>query len=429
MINPCAEIGMYPIEIETGLSGWQGCNLSTLNCGSIKDEEDFYERCKAAAIIGTLQAGFTELAYLGTISENIFKQESLIGVSMTGTMEKFEIVLNPNIQQKGAEIVKETNKWLAEKIGIKQAARTTCLKPEGTTSCLLGTSSGIHPHHAKRYLRRVQNNTTEKPYQFFKLYNFQATEKSVWASGNTDENIIFPIEVADGAKTKNQLPAIDMLKIVKSTQENWVSSGKNLDLCSKTWLSHNVSNTILVMPEEWEEVTKFIYDNRLYFTGISIISASGDKDYPQAPFTAVYTSREIVKEYGDAALWCSGLIELALDSFDNLWQACDAIFTVNYIKDQQKKILTLENLEAIKESTHRLLQQEKWTRKFIKYANKYFEGDFKRLSYCLKDVFNWKLYCDLINSFSPVDYTAMSENEDNTKLEQVISCAGGACLV
>ena len=149
-VNPCVEIGMYPVDIETGESGWQGCNLSTINCASIVDEDDYYERCRAASILGTLQAGFSEFKYLGEASERIFSRESLLGVSMTGTMEKFEIVLNPAMQKKGAKIVNQTNEKLAKKIGINPAARTTCLKPEGSSSCMLGTSSGIHPHHAKR---------------------------------------------------------------------------------------------------------------------------------------------------------------------------------------------------------------------------------------------------------------------------------------
>lgn len=431
LINPCAEIGMYPVDIETGLSGWQTCNLSTINCGSIKDEEDFYDRCKQAAVIGTLQAGFDSLSYLGEVSEKIIKREALIGVSMTGTMENYNIVLNPEVQRKGAEIVKETNKKIAALIGINQAARTTCLKPEGTTSCLLGTSSGIHPHHAKRYLRRVQNNLLEIPYQFFKKFNGKCTEKSVWSANNTDENIIFPIEVADGAKLKNQLPAVDMLKIVKSTQENWVIPGKNQELCTKPWLNHNVSNTIMVFPEEWDVVTEFIYENREYFTGISLISASGDKDYPQIPFTAVYTSREIVKEYGEAALWCSGLIEGALEVFGDLWKACDAVLT-GAEKYEADKIVQLDNYKTLKQKrieSAKLEEQLNWIIKFNKYANKYFQKDIKKLTYCLKDVYNWKLYCDLIDSFNPVNYTEMTEYEDNTKPEQEISCAGGACTI
>lgn len=409
--NPCVEVGMWPVDEESGKSGWQGCNLSTINCSSVADEDDFYERCKAAAIIGTLQAGFTKLDYLGEISQKIFEREALLGVSLTGIMEKHDLVLTEKVLKQGAKIAVETNKEISKKIGINQAARVTCLKPEGTSSSMLGTSSGIHPHHAKRYIRHVQANILEAPYQHFKKVNPQACERSSWSANNTDEVIKFPVEVPDGAKLKNQLPAVEMLSIVKDTQKNWVYSGKNRSLCTQEYLSHNVSNTVTVKPDEWDDVTKYIYDNRKYFAGISLIPQSGDKDYPQAPFTTVYTSREIVKEYGDAALWCSGLIELGLNAFgNNLWAACDYV-SLNQAKDQDEE------------------DKLKFVTKMKNFAGKYFDGDTRRLTYCMKDVYNWKLYCDLYNTFKKVDYTQLLETEDNTTGIEEISCAGGACLI
>ena len=409
--NPCVEVGMWPVDEKTGKSGWQGCNLSTINCSSVVDEEDFYERCKAAAIIGTLQAGFTDLEYLGDITNSIFEREALLGVSLTGIMEKHDLVLTEKVLKKGAKIAVETNKELAKIIDINQAARVTCLKPEGTSSSMLGTSSGIHPHHAKRYIRHVQANILEAPYQHFKSYNPLACEKSSWSANDTDEVVKFPIEVPDGSKLKNQLPAVEMLGVVKDAQKNWVHSGKNRSLCTQDFLSHNVSNTVTVQPDEWEDVTKFIYNNRKFFAGISLIPQSGDKDYPQAPFTTVYTSREIVKEYGDAGLWCSGLIELGLNAFNNnLWAACD--------------YMTL-NQETEKDGDDKKL----FSIKMRRFAKKYFNEDIKRLTYCMKDVYNWKIYTDLFDSFSKVDYTQLLETEDNTTGIEEISCAGGACLI
>jgi ribonucleoside-diphosphate reductase alpha chain len=411
VFNPCVEISLYPVNEKNGKSGFQGCNLSTINCSSIDNEEDFYERCKAAALIGTLQAGFTKLEYLGKDSEAIFEREALLGVSMTGIMEKHELILTEKVLKNGAKIAVDTNKVFAKKIQINQAARVTCLKPEGTSSSMLGTSSGIHPHHAKRYIRHVQANILEAPFQHFKKHNPQACEKSSWSANNTDEVIKFPIEVPDGAKLKNQLPAVEMLSIVKDTQKNWVQSGKNRSLCTQEYLSHNVSNTVTVKPDEWDDVTRYIYDNRKYFAGISLIPQSGDKDYPQAPFTTVYTSREIVKEYGDAALWCSGLIELGLNAFNNnLWAACDYV-----------------GLNQVKENDNE--NKLKFITKMKNFAGKYFEGDVKRLTYCMKDVYNWKIYCDLFDSFKKIDYTQLSETEDNTVGIEEISCAGGACLL
>lgn len=416
--NPCVEISFYCYDKDMN-SGWQFCNLSTINCGKIKTEDDFFEASKAAAIIGTLQAGFSDFPYLGKVSENITKREALLGVSMTGIMDQHKICLDPQLQQKAAEIIKQVNKIIANKININQAARTTCVKPEGTTSCLLGTGSGIHPHLSKRYLRRVQTNSLEAVFQYFKLFNAHATEISVWSANKTDEVISFPIEVEDGAKTRNQISALELLEIVKNTQINWVHSGRNKELCSQPWLQNNVSNTITVKPEEWDEVTKYIYDNKEFFCGISLLPESGDKDYPQAPFASVHSASEIIKEYGEGSLWCSGLIELCLQSFNDLWVACSSILDDNFT----------EKLEINKTKKELKLAADKidcWDRS-RKFASKYFDNDLKRLCYCLKDVYLWKEYCDLKTNFQHVDYTFMVEEEDNTKFEAEASCSGGKC--
>ena len=410
IVNPCVEIGMWPVDEKTGESGWQACNLSTINCAKIKSEEDFLEACKAASIIGTLQAGFAAFSYLGKTSENIVKREALLGVSMTGIMEQHEICLSPEVQKAGAKTVKDENKRIAKIIGINQAARTTCIKPEGTSSCVLGTSSGIHPHHAKRYIRRVQANKLEPIYNYFKEVNPRACEESVWSNNDSDDVVAFCIEVPAGAKTKNQVGAIDLLTHVKSTQQSWVITGTNKKLCTQPWLVHNVSNTINVKPDEWEEVEKFIYKNRKFFCGISLLPITGDKDYPQAPFTAIYLPTEQVRHYGDASLFVSGLIEVALNLWeDNLWAACDSLLGVGgKIKGNGKK---------------------EWSDRCARFAERYFEGDLRKLTYCMKDVYNWKEWVDLKREYTPVDYTEVVEEENNVKPEQEWACAGGKCDV
>ena len=408
IVNPCVEIGMWPVDETTGKSGWQACNLSTINCAKIKTEEDFLEACKAASIIGSLQAGFASFPYLGETSENIVKREALLGVSMTGIMEQHEICLSPEVQKAGAKIVKDENKRITKIIGINQAARTTCIKPEGTSSCVLGTSSGIHPHHAKRYIRRVQANKMEPIYNYFREINPRACEESVWSNNDSDDVVAFCIEVPAGAKTKNQVGAIDLLSHVKSTQQSWVIPGTNKKLCTQPWLVHNVSNTINVKPDEWEEVEKFIYKNRKFFCGISLLPITGDKDYPQAPFTAIYLPTEQVRHYGDASLFVSGLIEVALNLWeDNLWAACDSLLGVGAkIKGNGKK---------------------EWSDRCKKFAEKYFEGDLRKLTYCMKDVYNWKEWVDLNREYTSVDYTTVIEEENNVKPEQEWACAGGKC--
>ena len=410
VVNPCVEIGLYPIDDETGETGWQACNLSTINCAKIKTKKEFLESCRAASIIGTLQAGFTSMPYLGEITEKILKREALLGVSMTGIMEQHKICLDPDIQKEGAREVKKANKEIAKIIGINQAARATCIKPEGTASCILGTSSGIHPHHAKRYIRRLQANKMENIYQHFRKTNPRACEESVWSANDSDDVISFCIEVPDGSKLKNKISAIGLLNYVKSTQQNWVMVGKTDSLCVQPYLQHNVSNTINVKPEEWDEVEKFIYKNRRYFCGVSLLPVSGDKDYPQAPFTTIYLPSEMVSHYGDGAVFVSGLIEVALNLWeDNLWAACDALLGLGQkVKGNGKK---------------------DWADRCQRFADKYMDGDIKSLTYCMKDVYNWKEWVDVKRSYSSVDYTECIEEEDNVVPEHEIACAGGKCEI
>ena len=410
LVNPCVEIGMWPVDETTGKSGWQACNLSTINCAKIKTEEDFYDACRAASVIGTLQAGFNSFEYLGEASENIIKRESLLGVSMTGIMEQHDICLDPEVQKYGADVVKKTNKELAKMIGVNQAARTTCIKPEGTSSCILGTSSGIHPHHAKRYIRRVQANKLEPIYNYFKEKNPRACEESVWSNNDSDDVVAFCVEVPAGSKTKNKVDALELLEYVKSTQKSWVIPGTNKNLCTQPWLVHNVSNTINVKENEWDEVESYIYKNRKFFCGISLLPITGDKDYPQAPFTTIHLPSEQVSYYGDASLFVSGLIEVALNLWeDNLWSACDSLLGIGEkVKGNGKK---------------------EWADRCKKFADRYFEGDLRRLTYCMKDVYNWKEWVDLNREYVAVDYTNVIEEQNNVKPEQEWACSGGVCEV
>lgn len=408
IVNPCVEIGMWPVDEETGKTGWQACNLSTINCAKVNTKKEFYEACASASIIGTLQAGFASFPYLGEVSERIISREALLGVSMTGIMEQHEICLDPEVQKKGAEIVKETNARIAKLIGVNQAARTTCVKPEGTSSCILGTSSGIHPHHAKRYIRRVQANKMEPIYQYFRTINPRACEESVWSNNDSDDVVSFCVEVPDGAKIKNQVDAIALLDYVKSTQRSWVMNGKNSKQCTQPWLTHNVSNTINVMPDEWDDVTDFIYKNRKYFCGVSLLPIAGDKDYAQAPFTTVYLPSEQIQHHGDAAMFVSGLIEIGLSLYeDNLWAACDSLLGVGQkIKGNGKK---------------------EYQDKCQKFADRYMDGDLKQLTYCMKDVYNWKEWLDMKREYKDVDYTNVIEEQNNVNPVQEVACAGGKC--
>jgi ribonucleoside-diphosphate reductase alpha chain len=418
VVNPCVEIGLYPVDLETGETGWEACNLCEINGKKCKTEEDFKIACRAAAIIGTCQAGYTDLAYLGPISKRIIEREALLGVSITGMMDNPDVLLNAEIQRRLAKYVLEVNEEIAQKIGINPTARATCIKPAGTTSCVLGTASGIHPHHATRYIRRSQGNYLEPPLQYFKKHNPTAVEKSVWSANGTDEIIAFCIEVPKGARTKNDTDAKTLLEYVKLTQENWVMSGTCPERCAKPWLTHNVSNTISVRGNEWDLVTDFIYENRKYFCGVSLISIDGDKDYPQAPFSAIYTPIEIAKIYGDGSLMASGLIVDGLHAFDNnLWAACDAAL------GRGQPVPEGEDQNPV------WMSKSDWVRRAQQFAERYFENDVRQMTYCLKDVANWKYWCDLRRDYKDIDYSGMVEEQDNTKQAQEWACAGGSCSV
>ena len=417
--NPCVEIGFYCYD-DAGRSGWQFCNLSTINGSKVRTAADFRNAARCATIIGTLQAGYTDFPYLGEVTEKIVRREALLGVSITGMMENPKILLNPELQREVAASLTAINREVAAITGINPAARITCIKPEGSTSCMLGTSSGIHPHHAKRYIRRVQANKMEGPAQHYAGLNPRAVEDSSWSANNTDVCISFACEVSNTAILKDQVTAIQMLDNVKNTQINWVSSGCNKDLGTQPWLSHNVSNTVVVKPDEWDAVEQYIYDNREYFAGVSLIGSSGDKDYTQAPFTEVFTPSEIVDIYGNASLFASGIIEEAMMIYGDLWKACAT--ALGYGEDlAEKKLLEHEEL--------RRQAKLDWIARVKKFAKKYYANDVKRVTYLLKDVYNWKLWIDVSKEHKKVDYTELHETVNTTNGTQEIACAGGVCLI
>ena len=403
IVNPCVEIGMYPKHPITGETGWQGCNLSTVNGAKIKDEFDFYSAAFSAAVIGTLQAGFIEFPYLGTTTEDIFGYESLLGVSITGIMDSPSVLLDREVQRAGAEVVKYANALVAHMIGIRAAARTTCIKPEGTASCVLGTSSGIHPHHYKRYIRRVQANTLDPVYNHYKLYNPESCEPSVWSANKTDDVISFAIETKAGAVTKRKVSAITLLQNVVSTQQNWVVPGTNVDACQIKSMTHNVSNTISVEPDEWGAVENFIYENRADLCGVSLLSATGDKIYAQAPFASVYLPTQMMKHYGQDPVLHGWELLGGINSDGELWQLCHDL-TFEYNKNREFDV------------------------KVNDFAKKY-NMTMTDVTYLLKDLWNYDRWCAIKEKAVPVDYTVLWESQDNTTQQQEVACAGGACEI
>lgn len=415
----CVEISFWCYD-EFGNSGWQFCNLSTINGAKVKNLEDFLTAAENAAIIGTIQAGFTDFKYLGEVTERIVRREALLGVSITGMMEKPEILFNPENQKKAAKRVVETNEIISKIIGINPCARATCVKPEGSASAMLGTCSGVHPYHSKRFIRRVQANKIEPPALLYQTKNPLAVEESVWSNNKTDVCIAFACEAPLNSKVKEDFGAVDHLKLVLSTQQNWVMEGTVSDRCTQPWLNHNVSNTINVKENEWSDVEEFIFANRKYFTGISLLGSSGDKDYSQAPFCEVFTPEEIVKIYGEGSLFTSGLIEHAFLAYGDLWAACSSVLSGG--NDLSEKS---PNEHKEQKRMEKLL----WIEKIKKFSAKYMDGDIKKTTYLLKDVHNWKYWYDLMSTHKKVDYSQLVEVSNETLGSNEVACAGGACAI
>lgn len=261
--NPCVEIALRPFQF---------CNLCEVNVNDIESEEDYFNRVRVATFFGTLQAGFTDFHYLRPIWKKTTEKDALIGVGMTGiaSMEVFKY----NIQ-KATSIVKETNVAIAKLIGINKAARTTCVKPSGTTSCVLGTSSGIHAWHNDYYIRRMQMTKNEALYSYLAIYHPEIIKDHLLIGNSAVLEI--PIKAPDNSITRNE-SAIQLLERVKKITNEWIFpghlSGDN---------THNVSATITIKDEEWEEIGNWIFENRNYFNGLSVLPYFGGS-YSQAPF-------------------------------------------------------------------------------------------------------------------------------------------------
>tara|TARA_E500000318_G_scaffold70526_2_gene65297 strand:+ start:21 stop:2237 length:2217 start_codon:yes stop_codon:yes gene_type:complete len=410
--NPCVEIGMYP-QID-GESGWQGCNLTEINGGMCKTEEDFYKACRAAAILGTVQAGYTDFKFLSSTSKKIFDREALLGVSITGWMNQPEILFNPKVLENGAKIVKEVNKEVAAIIGINPAARTTCVKPSGNASVLLQTASGIHAEHSDMYIRNVQMNKESEITQAIIKSNPYMVEDSVWSASGTDVVVSFPIIPHKGSILKDDLLGVTHLEKVKMAQKHWVVAGTNEELCADKGIRHNVSNTIIV--DDWNEVEEYVFKNRHSFAGISFLSMSGDKDYNQAPNTAVINAKKMVKKYDEAAIFASGLVVDALKAYNNLWDACST--AQGYGID-----ISLESAENFARAD--------WNRRFENFAKNYLDGDMKMAEHCLKDSYLLHRWNKIQANLKPVDWKDGLTAKVYTDVDTIGSaaCVGGACEI
>ena len=262
--NPCCEIALRP---------YQFCNLCEVNVSDIVDEADLIERVKVAAFFGTLQASFSDFHYLRPIWQKTTEKDALLGIGMTGIgsgeIMKYDL-------SKAADVAKEVNAEYATKIGINKAARVTCIKPSGTTSCVLGTASGIHAWHNEYYLRTVRFNKSEDIAKYLIANHPEMCEDDLLRSHDT-LCVRIPIKAPEGSIMRTETP-IELLERVKHFSVNWVKGGHRTG-----YNTHNVSATVSLKEDEWVEVGEWMWDNREFYNGLSVLPYWGGT-YQQAPF-------------------------------------------------------------------------------------------------------------------------------------------------
>jgi len=269
--NPCCEIALRP---------YQFCNLCEVNASDIESQEDLEARVKAAAFIGTLQAGYTDFHYLRPVWQRTTEKDALIGVSMTGIGSG--TVLGYDMK-KAATVVKEENERVANLIGINKSARTTTVKPAGTTSLTLGTSSGIHAWHNDYYVRRIRVGKNEAIYTYLAINHPELIEDEYFRPHDTAV-ISIPQKAPHGAILRTESP-FQLLDRIKKVHLEWVKpghrSGNN---------THNVSATVSLKADEWDLAGEWMWENRDHYNGLSVLPYDGGT-YTQAPFEDITEER------------------------------------------------------------------------------------------------------------------------------------------
>lgn len=289
IVHNCGEISLNPVlEKENGEkeTGFSMCNLSEINGAVLKTPKEFYEACESAAFIGTLQATYTDFSFLNDVTEEIIKRDALIGVSITGIMDNPKICLNPKILQKGVKVIKKTNEKYSKIFGINKAKRLVTIKPSGTSSLYLGCiGSGIHPHHAKRYFRRIIANKNEPPLIHFEKINPHMVE----TKPDGLKIITFCVEAPINAII--DISALNMLKNVYLVYDNWIKLG----VADGETMCHNISCTLTIKDSERLEVLENIWENKNSIGSMSFAEANLDKIYKDAPRERILTEEDEIK--------------------------------------------------------------------------------------------------------------------------------------
>jgi ribonucleoside-diphosphate reductase alpha chain len=262
--NPCCEIALRP---------YQFCNLCEVNASTVESQEDLENRIKAATLIGTLQAGYTNFHYLRSIWQKTTEREALLGVSLTGIASNK--IQNLDVKA-AAAAAKEKNKEISKIIGIKAAARITTIKPAGTTSLALGCSSGIHAWHNDYYIRRIRVGKNESIYKYLADNHPELVEDEYFRPHDTAV-ISVPQKAPEGATLRSE-SSLELLERIKWFSKNWIKPGH-----ARGQNTHNISATVSIKDDEWETVGKWMWENRKYYNGISCLPYDGGS-YVQQPF-------------------------------------------------------------------------------------------------------------------------------------------------
>ena len=262
--NPCAEIALRPFQF---------CNLCEINVSDLETQQDLNDRVVAATLIGTLQTAYTNFHYLRDVWRRTTEKDALLGVGMTG-------IGSGKVQQLDLEaasrLAVETNKYYAKEIGVNAAARITTVKPSGTTSCVLGTASGVHAWHNDYYIRRIRVGKNEAIYTYLTIRHPELVEDDFFKP-ETQAVISIPQRAPTDGILRHET-SIELLERVRDIYNRWIVPGH-----IQGNNTHNVSCTVSVREEEWEKVGKWMWENREYYNGIAVLPYFGGS-YKQAPF-------------------------------------------------------------------------------------------------------------------------------------------------
>jgi ribonucleoside-diphosphate reductase alpha chain len=290
--NPCCEIALQPFQF---------CNLVEVNASDIVDQSDLNDRVYWASVIGTLQASYTDFHYLRAVWQKTTEKEALLGIGMTGIASGAVMKLDLGV---AAEFAKFANVWFADELGINPAARITCVKPSGTSSLVLGTSSGVHAWHDEYYIRRIRVGKNEAIYTYLSLYHPTLLEDNVMKP-QTESIISIPVAAPKGAITRGSETAISFLERVKYLHENWINPGH---ITGNN--SHNVSATVTIKQTEWAEVGEWLWNNQNFYNGLSFLPEDLGS-YQQTPFETITEEQYLELSKGLSELNVANIVEIS----------------------------------------------------------------------------------------------------------------------